>query len=216
MTRNLFILGATGRTGRHLVDLALGRKHRVTAFVRSPHKLARATPDLTILQGDPLQADQLARALPGHDAVLSALGPGLREAFRPHGLLAECAASTVAAMERAGLKRLVILSAALLFPDQGLRFVLMRRLIKHHIQDLEEMEAVVQATTFDWTIARPPRLVETPEEAYRGASGTLPRGGYSMSFRAVATFMLDCVEQATFSRAVVGLRGPGPMEARPA
>ncbi len=209
MNRNLFILGATGRTGRHIVELALSRKHRVTAFVRSPHKLMRSDAALTILQGDPLQADQLARALPGHDAVLSVLGPSPREAFRPHGLLAECAASTVAAMESAGLKRLAILSAALLFPGQGIGFALMRGLIRHHIRDLVAMEAVVQATGFDWTIARPPRLVETPEEAYRSASGALPRGGFSMSFRAVAKFMLDCVEQATFSREVVGLRGPG-------
>ncbi|BDG02921.1 NAD(P)-dependent oxidoreductase [Anaeromyxobacter oryzae] len=208
MAPNLFILGATGRTGRHLVELALARSFRVTAFVRSPHKLARSDAALAVVQGDPLQADQLARALPGHDAVLSVLGPTPREAIRPHRLLAECAASTVAAMESAGPKRLVVLSAALLFPDQGLRFAVGRWLLRNHVEDLEEMEAVVQATAFDWTIARPPRLVEAPEEAYRSAAGALPPGRFSMSFRAVARFMLDCAEQATFSREVVGLRGP--------
>ncbi len=209
MNRNLLILGATGKTGRHLVDLALSRKHRVTAFVRSPHKLARSDEALTIVLGDPLQTGELTRALHGHDAVLSVLGPSPREAFRPHSLLAECAASTVAAMESTGLKRLAILSAALLFPGQGLGFAVMRLFIRHHIRDLVAMEAVVQGTSLDWTIARPPRLIETPEEGYRSASGALPPGGFSMSFRAVARFMLEAVEQATFSREVVGLRGPG-------
>ena len=38
----IVVLGATGHTGHHVVDLALGRGHDVTAFVRSPGKLAPA------------------------------------------------------------------------------------------------------------------------------------------------------------------------------
>src|SRR5437879_2899477 len=36
----LFVLGATGRTGKEILELALARGHEVTAFVRSPQKLA--------------------------------------------------------------------------------------------------------------------------------------------------------------------------------
>jgi nucleoside-diphosphate-sugar epimerase len=32
----LFVIGATGRTGREIVEQALARGHHVTAFVRSP------------------------------------------------------------------------------------------------------------------------------------------------------------------------------------
>lgn len=39
-----FILGATGRTGTQLVDLALHNGHSVTAFVRSPQKLPNDRP----------------------------------------------------------------------------------------------------------------------------------------------------------------------------
>jgi uncharacterized protein YbjT (DUF2867 family) len=38
----LFILGATGGIGRHLVRLALERGHFVTAYVRSPQKIGEA------------------------------------------------------------------------------------------------------------------------------------------------------------------------------
>ena len=34
----LFVLGATGHTGTHVVDIALSRSHNVTAFVRSPKR----------------------------------------------------------------------------------------------------------------------------------------------------------------------------------
>src|SRR5438477_68978 len=71
----LFILGATGGTGRALIDQALERGHRVTAFVRSPQKLGGPREGVTVLQGDPRSVDELRAALPEHDAVLSALGP---------------------------------------------------------------------------------------------------------------------------------------------
>src|SRR5436309_4769433 len=70
----LFILGATGGTGRALIDQALERGHRVTAFVRSPQKLGSPREGVTVLQGDPRSVDELRAALPDHDAVLSALG----------------------------------------------------------------------------------------------------------------------------------------------
>ncbi|WP_437974440.1 NAD(P)H-binding protein [Sorangium sp. So ce295] len=201
----LLVLGATGKTGKHLLDLGLARGHRLTAFVRSPHKIARCDGALTVVQGDPLQVEQLARALAGHDAVLSALGPSAREAFRPSTLLAECAASTVAAMTTAGVERIAVVSAALLFPEKGLRFALFRRLLTHHLRDLVAMETVVRASGCNFTITRPPRLVDARDEGYRSEAEALPAGAAVMSFRAVAAFLLDCVEQRTHAREVVGL-----------
>ena len=183
---NLFVLGATGNTGRHIVDLALERGHSVTAFVRSPDKITRRDKALTVVAGDPLRVDPLARALRGHDAVLSALGPPPREAFRPNTLLSEGAATAFAAMKTAGVERLAIVSAAMLFPEKGLQFVFIRWLLKHHVRDLLAMEAVVQATALDWTIARPPRLTKSadaglPKRARRAPRpclrGVVPRDG---------------------------------------
>jgi putative NADH-flavin reductase len=209
MTMRLFVLGATGNTGTQIVDLALARGHQVTAFVRSPQKITRRESALTVIKGDPLRVSELAHALPGHDAVLSALGPSGLDAFRQSTLLTECAASTVAAMKTAGVGRLGIVSAALLFPEKGLRFVLFRWLLQRHIRDLVSMEAVVRATDFDWTIARPPRLICSPEATYRRSRDALPLGAWEMSFRSVAAFLLDCVEQGTHQREVVGLARAG-------
>jgi putative NADH-flavin reductase len=201
----LLILGANGKTGTQLVNLALARGHQVTAFVRSPAKVAREHPRLEIRKGDPRSVDELARALPGHDVVLSALGVRPPQAFRPHALVEECAASTVAAMTRTGVKRLVLVSAAVLFPEKGLLFAFFRRLLKHVARDLGAAEQIVRATSLEWTIARPPRLVDSADEAYRSRQDALPTGGFSMSFRAVAAFMLDSVEQQAHVREIVGL-----------
>jgi putative NADH-flavin reductase len=201
----LFILGANGHTGTQLIDLGLARGHDLTAFVRSPSKVSREHPRLRVERGDPKSADELARALPGHDVVLSALGVRPPQAFRPHTLVQECAASTVAAMTRTGLSRLLLVSAAVLFPEKGLRFAFFRWLLTHVMRDLGTAEQIVRATPLDWTIARPPRLVGTSDEAYRSERGALPVEGFRMSFRAVAAFMLDAAERHTHVHEIVGL-----------
>jgi putative NADH-flavin reductase len=202
-----FVIGANGHIGTQLIDLALARGHEVTAFVRSPEKITRQHRLLEVRRGDPHSVDQLASALPGHDVVLSALGVRPPRAFRAHSLVQECTASTVAAMTRAGVKRLVLVSAAVLFPEKGLSFAFFRWLLTYVMRDLEAAEQIVRATSLDWTIARPPRLVDSSDEAFHASPGTLPAGGRSMSFRAVAAFMLDTVEHGTYVHEIVGLAG---------
>jgi len=199
----IFILGATGNTGTALVDLALARGHSVTAFVRSPAKLRRQDPRLTVVRGDPLDVDQLAAALPGHDVVISALGVRPPKAFRPHDLVQAGAATTVAAMTRANVQRLILVSVAILFPLKGLRFAFFGWLLKHIKRDHAAAEQIVRATPLDWTIARPPRLVHTPEDTYRAAVDALP--GFTLSFRALVAFLLDAAEQRTHVHEIVGL-----------
>jgi putative NADH-flavin reductase len=201
----LFIIGATGHTGAQIIDLALDRSHEVTAFVRSPDKINRRDSKLKIVQGDPHNVDQLTKELPGHDAVLSALGVRPPQAFRPHSLVEDCAASTVAAMTKSGVNRLVLVSAAVLFPEKGMLFAVFRRILKYIGRDLKAAEDIVRSAPLEWTIARPPRLTNGSNAAYRAVRDALPTKGLSMSFRGVAAFMLDSVEQHSYLRQIVGL-----------
>src|SRR5947209_4682446 len=75
---NLLILGATGGTGRALVEQALERGHVVTAFARDPSKVRARHPNLRVVKGDILDLGSLESAIRGQDAVLSALGIGLK------------------------------------------------------------------------------------------------------------------------------------------
>lgn len=200
----LFLLGATGRTGTHVLELALARGHEVTAFVRSPGKLA-PRPGLRVVAGDPGSADALAAALPGHDAVVSVLGLPPREALRASTQMTRWGEALVTAMTRAGVERLLILSAAVLFPGEGLFYTFFRWLLQHHARDLAEMEARVTRSALAWTITRPPRLVPEDDLARREAVGVLPPGGTAISFRSVADFMLGAVERRAHVREIVGI-----------
>jgi uncharacterized protein YbjT (DUF2867 family) len=208
----LFIIGASGRIGSALLELAGTRGHEVTAFVRSPEKLdhirSRLTGSsdwLTVVRGDPRDRASIAAALPGHDAVLSAIGPHPREAFRPSTLVADCASATVDAMTATGVPRLAIVSAAVLFPEKGLYFAFFRWLIQHHARDLRAMERVVSESGLAWTIARPPRLTTSEDASFVAVPNALPLGSRSMSFRSVAAFLLDAVEHRSHIGEVVGL-----------
>jgi putative NADH-flavin reductase len=200
----LFLLGATGRTGTQIIDLARTRGHEITAFVRSPQKLTPAD-SLKIVPGDPLRSEMIAAALAGHNAVISTIGPHPREALRPSRLLSDCASATVEAMRISGVARLAIVSAAVLFPEKGLYFAFFRWLLRHHARDLCSMEDIVQASGLAWTIARPPRLTKSPDPRFRALPGALPPGSHTMSYRSVAAFLLDAVERRSHVTEIVGL-----------
>jgi putative NADH-flavin reductase len=58
----LTIFGASGRTGKPLVEQALNAGHEVTAFVRDPSKLTTKHGHLKVIRGD---ATDLAAVEPG-------------------------------------------------------------------------------------------------------------------------------------------------------
>ncbi len=99
----------------------------------------------------------------------------------------------------------MLVSAAVLFPEKGLRFAFFRWLLTQVMRDLGTAEDIVRATPLDWTIVRPPRLFAGAGEGYRSRRDGLPVDGFSMSFRAVAAFMLDAAEHRTHVHEIVGL-----------
>jgi putative NADH-flavin reductase len=197
----LFVIGATGRTGLEIVQQALARGHQVTAFVRSPQNITLRNERLTVLKGNAMDEGQLFKPMQNHDAVLSTLGP--RHVFKPSSLLHDSALATTHAMKRAGVKRLLILSAAAHFPGIPNRIVSF--VLRNHMRDSRAMEEIVQGSGLDWTIARPPRLTQEDYTAYRSRENAAPRKGFSLSRKAVAAFMLDAIEQRKHVHKIVGI-----------
>ena len=197
----LFVIGATGRTGREIVQQALARGHHVTAFVRSPEGIGLSNERLTILKGNAMDENQLFEAMQNHDAALSALGP--RKVFKPSSLLQDSALATTRAMKRAGVKRLLVLSAAAHFPGIPNRIVSF--VLRSHMRDSRAMEEIVQASGLDWTIARPPRLTQEEYSTYRSREGAAPKMGFTLARKAVAAFILDAIEQKKHLQKIVGI-----------
>jgi putative NADH-flavin reductase len=108
----LAVFGATGGTGRELLRQALAAGSAVTALVRRPQALDIRHPDLTVVPGDVMIADD-ARAAVGPDAVVvSALGVGYSR--KPTTLYSAGTANVLAAMRAAGSRRFLCLSTSAL------------------------------------------------------------------------------------------------------
>src|SRR3954468_14182249 len=70
----LLVFGATGGTGRALVEQALQQGHEVTAFVRNPAKVTAKHEKLKVVKGNVTDCHSVGAAVAGQDAVFSALG----------------------------------------------------------------------------------------------------------------------------------------------
>jgi putative NADH-flavin reductase len=199
----LTILGATGGIGRLLLPLALDQGHEVTAFARAPEKITRNGSRLRVLGGDLFSADQMAAAIHGSDAVLSAFGPSTLG--RTH-LRRDFGRTMVQALRAAGVSRFLHVSSALLFPDGGLLVKVMTNTIMRNVAaDHRDCDAELIQPDLAWTIVRPPRLLNSPPTGQaRIASGHLPKGGFTVSRADVAAFMLQETTAPRFVRQIVG------------
>jgi uncharacterized protein YbjT (DUF2867 family) len=68
----ILIIGATGGTGRILLEMALEQGHEVSALARNPSAVAPRDYRPRVLEGNTLDPDVVEAAVSGQDAVLSA------------------------------------------------------------------------------------------------------------------------------------------------
>jgi putative NADH-flavin reductase len=71
----LSLFGATGATGKQLVEKALAAGNQMVAFARNPSKISTSHEHLTIVQGELSDTLAIEHAISGADAVISVLGP---------------------------------------------------------------------------------------------------------------------------------------------
>lgn len=206
------VVGASGGTGRQLVEQALALGHEVTALVRKPHRLPIRHPALRVAAGDVLDADFLRREVAGADAVLCALGH--KRWFYPNRILSTGTRNLIAAMRAGGVRRLVCetsLGVGDSFGRLGLYYTLfvVPFILPLYYWDKHRQEREVRASGLDWVIVRPAALTNGPR---RGRTRHGPRvGSWVLTRRVsradVADFMLRQVADDAYLHAAPGLAG---------
>jgi len=205
----LLILGATGRTGRQLLDQGLAAGHVLTAFARRHAVLAAYPTRLRVCQGDIADPASVTRAVAGQEAILSALGS---PTWRPNTVLSEGIGNVLAAMRECGISRLLCMSSLGVGETRGqlgpvYNLVLVPLLLRHIFAEKERMEVAICASATDWTIVRPAALTNGPAQArYRPALAEVHPPPFPRISRAdVAGFMLREVVERRFVHQAVGL-----------
>lgn len=191
----LVVLGANGRTGKLVLQAALAKDMDVTAVVRS----ADRAPDLQnarlqVVVGDPCDPVFIASVFRGHDAVISALG-GRLPTKAATSVYSRSAYAIVEAASATGLKRVLVTSTALLFPDQTLFGKILRIVVPNVVDSAGRMEDILNRSDLEWTSARAGFLNDVRVAAYRAQRDALPAHGTTVSRLALAQFLIDAVEE---------------------
>jgi putative NADH-flavin reductase len=163
------VFGATGGTGRQIVEQALSQGHEVVALVRDPAKLLLQHDHLALVVGDVIDRDAVDRTVAGADAVFVSLG---NTANNPDMVVSQGTAVIVAAMNAAGVKRLIVVSSLGVGDSKEQVPLFFKAIIatalRNAFQDKEAQEKLVMASELDWTIIRPGSLTDGPATgAYR-------------------------------------------------
>jgi uncharacterized protein len=206
------LIGSTGFVGSALLQELLQRGHTVTALARQPAKLA-AQERLHVVQADAQDAAQVAQAVEGHEAVLSAYNPGWSAPDLYDAFLRGSTAITQG-VKRAGVKRLLVVGGAgSLYVAPGLQLVDTPDFPKHVPPEVvpgaraarDALAAMAQETELDWTFVSPPAMLQPGERTgqYRLGTDQLLMDGdkpAGISVKDLAVALVDELETPRHSR----------------
>src|SRR5215471_6088953 len=206
----LAIFGATGATGRCLVEQALDQGYDVTAFARNPLALPIRHAHLSIITGDVFQQASIEEAVANQDAVLCAIGghDRLRVARSRHprqpGLCSVGTRNILDAMKTYHVSRFICLSAWGVGDSKDrlpfvFKHIILPLLMKEEYEDKEAQEQLIRQSHLDWTIVRPARLTNGPHTGSYRMNAMLEFSGQSSISRAdVADCLLKQLTSSTF------------------
>lgn len=199
----LAVFGATGRTGKELVEQALAAGNEVVVFARNPSKLGIAEEHLSMVRGGLTDEALIERAASGADAVISVLGPRSGSKDKP---LTQGMQNIITAMDRRAVRRLIV-SSTLSAKDQNdmpefraRALVFLVKVIMHAAyEEIIGVAEAVRASDLDWTIVRL-SMLNNKARTGRVRAGYLGRGevGTWISRADLADFMLQQVKDKKF------------------
>ena len=212
------MFGATGGTGRAVIDQALGEGHAVTAFVRDRAKLAAAE-GLSIVEGDAVDPGDVVRAVAGQEAVVVALGNSQNPFALKFGArwttpkdICEAATRNIITALPAGSDIPVVVVSAFGIGDTRAQLPMMFKVfyklfLKEHMDDKERQEAALKASEAHFVLVQPVGLTDKPasRDYWATTDGTIRKS--EVSRQDVAAFILRELRDRRHTRQTVSLSG---------
>lgn len=228
---HFLLLGATGRTGQHVVSELLAQGHTAVALVRTSSSLA-SRPGLTVVTGSPLSKSDIKSALsaapflPLSAAIITLNTVRKSESpfapqVSPPRFLADSCANVCEVLEHAGIYRIVVMSTAGVgdswanLPWLSKAFMGWTN-IKYALEDHGLVDKEIRLTKMDWTLVRASRLQfddpkQTPTDTKVDVR-TLDSKGDGMrmtdgvSVSGVSRFLVKVVAEGLFIKSAVVIR----------
>ncbi len=199
----IIVLGASRGTGLYITKLAAEKGYEVTAVARKISTdafncvdLQQNRQNLKLISGDVLVPSSFETNIEGNDVVISSIGIDNR---MPTELYSKGISNIINAMLNYNLRRLICVSALGVEVTPGMPAVLklatkfiLQPLFKNNFSDLLRMEDIVKKSKLNWTIVRPPRLLDgIPTGKYRFAVNNYLRNPFKIRRSDLAHFIVN-------------------------
>ncbi|MCC0044061.1 MAG: NAD(P)H-binding protein [Brucellaceae bacterium] len=174
----VILFGAAGRIGAVIADELAARGHAVTAVYRTESHPADLPPNVKPITGDAQSAEAVAAAVAGHDAVISAVGPGTGQ---DPGVIERVAGALVGGLAKANVSRLIVVGGAgtLEVRPGVMRLDTPEFPEQYRASGIAQKAAleIYRASGLDWTYVSPPVLIQPGERR-----GTYRIGGNAVLY----------------------------------
>jgi putative NADH-flavin reductase len=200
------VFGATGRTGRHVLEQGLHHGHRMTAFTRRPQELTSVQGLQAVVHGDGRDLAKVREAVDGQDCVIAVVSsPGLKASTT----VSEVTKNIITAMQETGVRRLICVSShSQVATHPWLVVKLVKWIFRHPYADLAAMEQAMVSSHLDWTVVRATQLTDGPATGrVRRVHGDFDAGPYTISRADLASVLLDAAESAGEVQAALEVSG---------
>ena len=204
----LVIFGATGFSGQAILKLALSNGFQVTLLVRNKSAITIQNENLTVIQGNVLDSNDVKKALEHQDAVIQCLGVGGKGDGKPTTFISDATKIIVEEMEKQQIKRLIAMSNvgagnSLAFQPWFFTKIILpyfMKWLKVIIDDKNRMEPIIMNSELDWTIVRCPNIVDKTLKG--NIHATLDGKGLKLAVTLgdMAEFIMHQLTDNTYSR----------------
>jgi putative NADH-flavin reductase len=204
----VIIFGATGFSGQGILAEALKQGHVVSILVRDASKVQIKHPNLTIVEGNVLDAPTVTSVLNDQEAVIQCLGVGGKGDGKPTTFISDATKVIVDEMQKQNIKRLIAMSNvgsgnSIAFQPWFFTKIILpyfMKWLKVIIEDKNRMEPIIMNSNLDWTIVRCPNIIYKPAKG--SCNATLDGKGLKLSITLpdLSKFMVDQLTEKNFNK----------------
>lgn len=202
----IIIFGATGFSGRAILEEAIKQGHEVTILVRDASKIQNRYNNINIVEGNVLDPEAVAFVLHHQEAVIQCLGVGGKGDGRPTTFISDATNVIVNEMQKKNIKRLIAMSNvgagnSVAFQPWFFNKIILpffMKWLKVIIDDKNRMEPIIMNSNLDWTIVRCPNIVDKPAKGKYNA--TLDGKGLKLTITLsdLSKCMVDQIKEMNF------------------